>query len=192
MAPALRVYMLPRRVFSHARPIGRGGHMCRLASLIVTVMAVMAPAAAAWAGVAVTYVHPESFSDTNLRGGYGEKARAPALDGIRQHFERLSQRYLKHDQTLTIEVLDLDLAGRFEPWHANAYDVRYMRDITWPRMTLRYTLVQNGLTLAQGEETISDMSYLMDASARLSSDSLRYEKTMLDSWFRKRIVRNLP
>jgi hypothetical protein len=166
--------------------------MRRLAFLIVTVVAVLVFAAVARAGVTVTYVHPEAFSDANLRGGYGEKARAPALDGIRQHLERLGQRYLKPDQTLTIEVLDLDLAGRFEPWHANAYDVRYMREITWPRMTLRYTLVQNGVTLAQGEEMISDMTYLMDAGARLSSDSLRYEKTMLDDWFRKRFVRGLP
>jgi hypothetical protein len=166
--------------------------MRRLASLILATMAVMMFAETARAGVTVTYVHPETFSDANLRGGYGEKARAPALDGIRQHLERLSQRTLKPDQNLKIEVLDLDLAGRLEPWHANAYDVRYMREITWPRMTLRYTLVQNGITLAQGEETISDMSYLMDASARLSSDSLRYEKTMLDDWFRKRFVRGLP
>lgn len=163
-----------------------------LASLIVAGLAVAVSAATARAGVAVTYVHPENFSDANLRGGYGEKARAPALDGIRQHLERLGQRTLKPDQSLTIEVLDLDLAGRFEPWHANAYDVRYMRDITWPRMAVRYVLTQNGSTLAQGEETISDMSYLIDAGARLSSDSLRYEKTMLDDWFRKRFVRGLP
>lgn len=163
--------------------------MRRLVSLI---LAVMASAATARAGVAVTYVHPEAFSDANLRGGYGEKARAPALDGIRQHLERLGQRFLKPDQNLTIEVLDLDLAGRLEPWHASVYDVRYMREITRPRMSLRYTLVQNGITLVQGEETISDMSYLMDAGARLSSDSLRYEKTMLDDWFRKRFGRGLP
>lgn len=137
-------------------------------------------------------MHPETFSDANLRGGYGENARAPALDGIRKHLERLRRRYLKPDQNLTIEVLDLDLAGRLEPWHANAYDVRYMRKITWPRMTLRYTLVQNGIAPAQGEETIGDMNYLMDAGARLSSDSLRSEKTMLDDWFRKRFVRGLP
>ena len=166
--------------------------MRRLASVIVAGLAVIAAAATARAGVAVAYVHPEAFSDAYLRGGYGEKALAPALDGIRQHLERLGQNFLKPDQNLTIEVLDLDLAGRFEPWHASAYDVRYMRDITWPRMSLRYTLVQNGVTLAQGEETISDMSYLMDAGARLSSDSLRYEKTMLDDWFRKRFVRSLP
>lgn len=137
-------------------------------------------------------MHPETFSDANLRGGYGEKARAPALDGIRKHLERLGERYLKPDQNLTIEVLALGRAGRLEPWHANAYDVRYMRKITWPRMTLRYTLVQNGIAPAQGEETIGDMNYLMDAGARLSSDSLRSEKTMLDDWFRKRFVRGLP
>ena len=163
-----------------------------LAFLIVAGLAVAVPAATARAGVAVTYVQPEGFSDANLRGGYGDKARAPALDGIRQHIERLGQRFLKADQSLTIEVLDLDLAGRLEPWRALAYDVRYMRDITWPRLTLRYTLTQGGVALAQGEETIRDMSYLTDVGARRSSDSLRYEKAMLDDWFRRRFVRGLP
>jgi hypothetical protein len=163
-----------------------------LAILIVAGLAMVSSMASARADVAVTYVHPEKFTDAYLRGGYGAKALAPALDGIRAHLELLGRRHLKPDQTLTIEVLDLDLAGRLEPWHAYAYDVRYMRDITWPKMALRYTLVQNGTTLAHGEETISDMSYLMDASARVSSDSLRYEKTMLDDWFRNRFVRGLP
>ena len=163
-----------------------------LAILIVAGVAMVSSVATARADVAVTYVHPENFTDAYLRGGYGAKALAPALDGIRQHLELLGRRHLKPDQTLTIEVLDLDLAGQLEPWRAYAYDVRYMREVTWPKMKLRYTLVQNGVTLAQGEESISDMSYLMDASARVSNDSLRYEKTMLDDWFRNRFERALP
>lgn len=162
------------------------------AILIGAGVALASSVATARAGVAVTYIHPEAFTDAYLRGGYGAKALAPALDGIRQRLELLGKRHLKPDQILTIEVLDLDLAGQLEPWHARAYDVRYLRDVTWPKMKLRYSLVQNGVTLAQGEETISDMNYLMDAGARVSNDSLRYEKTMLDDWFRQRFVRALP
>lgn len=92
---------------------------------------------------------------------------------------------------LEIEVLELDLAGRFEPWRARSYDVRSLTDITWPRMTLRYTLTQGGRVTARGEERISDMAYLMTAGMRFDSDSLRYEKKMLDDWFRLRFGRQL-
>jgi hypothetical protein len=164
----------------------------RFLTIFVFALALASPAASAADGaVRVAYVQPEKFTDASLYGGYGEKARAPALDGLRLHLERLGQRYLQPDQVLTIEVSDLDLAGRFEPWRALSYDVRYLTDITWPRMTLRYTLSQGAREIAQGEERISDMAYLMTANVRVGSDSLRYEKKMLDDWFRARFVRSV-
>jgi hypothetical protein len=46
--------------------------------------------------------------------------------------------------------------------------------------------------VANGDETISDINYLMRASIAYSSDSLRYEKAMLDEWFRTRFVDRQP
>ena len=40
--------------------------------------------------------------------------------------------------------------------------------------------------VASGEEWVSDKSYLMGIGARYSNDSLVYEKTMLNDWFRNR------
>jgi hypothetical protein len=59
-------------------------------------------------------------------------------------------------------------------------------------MNVRYTLTQGGATIASGEETIRDMAYLMTGGSWLDSDSLRYEKTMLDDWFRVRIAKGQP
>ena len=159
--------------------------------LLLSLVLSSTAASAADGLVRVGYVHPEKFTEASLHGRYGETGRAPALDGLRRHLERLGQRHLQQDQTLEIEVLDLDLAGRFEPWRALAYDVRYLTGITWPRMTLRYTLTQGGREVARGEEQISDMAYLMAAGMRFDSDSLRYEKKMLDDWFRARFARQI-
>jgi hypothetical protein len=104
--------------------------MSRIAALVAAGLVLAAPAVAAQSPVQVNFIQPERYIDAALYGGYGEKAQAPALTGIRTHLEKLGQRYLKPDQTLTVDVLDIDLAGQFEPWRALSYDVRYLRDIT--------------------------------------------------------------
>jgi hypothetical protein len=147
---------------------------------------------AARSEVVVTFTDPERFTDARLRGGYGAPALAPALDGIARHLAALGARDLPPNQTLTIEVRDIDLAGRFEPWRPLAYDVRYLREITWPRIKLRYVLQQDGNSLMSAEETIADQDYLRRPSGRFASDPLGYEKAMLDDWFRRRFVEHRP
>jgi hypothetical protein len=146
-------------------------------------IALSAPAAAA---VNVSFVEPERYSDAGFRRSHDPAERERVFGDIRQHLERLGERYLKPSQTLKIEVLDIDLAGRFEPWRPFAYDVRFKRSITWPRMTLRYALEEGGRVAASAEESIADLDYLAHADLRTSSDPLRYEKAMLDDWFRAR------
>jgi hypothetical protein len=98
---------------------------------------------------------------------------------------RLADRYLAPGQVLTIRVLDVDLAGELESVRS-ASGLRIMREGTWPRIKLRYTLARSGRTAQQGEETIAAMDYLMTAGDRLSTDPLRLEKAMLTDWFRAR------
>ncbi len=66
-----------------------------------------------------------------------------------------------------------------------------VRDITWPRMTLRYTLSRGDQVLASGEDRLVDMNFMMSVNIYASSDPLRYEKAMLDDWFDKRIVKRI-
>jgi hypothetical protein len=53
---------------------------------------------------------------------------------IEQHLQRLGARVLPEGDSLRVEVLDVDLAGHFEPlrFHSGS-EVRIVRDITWPR-----------------------------------------------------------
>ena len=88
-------------------------------------------------------------------------------------------------QTLKIDVLDVDLAG--EPHHgARAHDVRVLRGrADWPRIQLRYTLDAPDEVARSGEATIRDLAYLQHVAVGYSSDEpLRYERRMLDEWFR--------
>ena len=157
-----------------------------VAPLTIVCFLLALPATAS-AAVHVSFSHPERYRDAGLYA-YEATADDRLLGEIRRHLERLGERKLARDQTLSVEVLDIDLAGRYEPWNFPRNDVRVMQDITWPRMRVRYVLEEQGKVLARGEELIVDMNYLGQPSAYPSGDRLRYEKRMLDDWFQSRIV----
>lgn len=142
--------------------------------------------------LSVSFPNPESYTDAAYSHAYAsEKDLAAVEHDVSQHLERLAGRKLPPGDTLKIEVLDIDLAGRFEPLRFHGQDLRVVRDITWPRMTLRYTLSQGDRVLASGEDRLIDMNFMMSVNIYASSDPLRYEKAMLDDWFDKRIVQRV-
>lgn len=143
----------------------------------------------ALAAVTVNFVNPEKFTDASYPGG---RDRARILGGIEKAFQDLGERYLPAGQTLTIDVLDVDLAGWFQPWSFQAYEIRFIRDFTWPRMKLRYSLESAGQEPLRGEETISDRGYLMVPNPVSTNQLLKYEIPMMQRWFVSRIVKQNP
>jgi len=108
---------------------------------------------------------------------------------IEKYLWRLGEAYLAPGDKLTIDVLDIDLAGRFEPWQFNYQDVRFMREITWPEIKLSYRLERANSAPIQGEETVADRGYLTFLTTRDYIDIMPYEKVMLERWFRVRFAR---
>jgi hypothetical protein len=154
--------------------------------------AVLLPASlgATAAELSVTFVQPDRYQDAAYSRPFpAERQRAEVQRDIEQHLQRLAARYLAPDDALAIEVLDIDLAGHFHPFRFQGADVRIVRDITWPRMQLRYTLTRGGQVVAGAEERLADMNFLMTGNRYSSTDRLRYEKAMLDEWFYKRFAR---
>ena len=149
-------------------------------------------AAAQAADLSVVFVNPEDFTDAIYSHPYGsEQERAVVLRDIERHVRQLADRELPAGDSLRIEVLNIDLAGWFEPWRNRGYaDVRVLREVTWPRLKLRYTLTRGDQLLASAEEHVSDLNYLMTLNRYSVSDRLRYEKAMLDDWFDRRFVRS--
>ena len=139
-------------------------------------------APAAEARVAVSFVKPEKFTDATLQNRY--KSYERVTKDLSDYLASLGQRYLPANQKLEIEVTDIDLAGRYEPWRNYNPDTRYMLDVTWPSVNLKYRLLEDGHEIAHGEQRVADMNYLRRPVARASADTLRYEKAMLDDWFR--------
>ncbi|WP_414155442.1 DUF3016 domain-containing protein [Pseudomonas sp. BNK-43-a] len=141
------------------------------------------------AQVQVSFEHPEKFRDASLNSpGYERGADPEVMKALTRHLEKLGQRYLQPGQRVHIDIRDIDLAGRYEPWNSQAYNVRFMREITWPTIDLSYTLVQPGQPERKAEERVSDKMYLSRPGRVGSSDRLYAEKAMLDDWFRQRFA----
>lgn len=146
-----------------------------------------APQAAAPAPrITAEYVDAEKFTDFRDSIMESEKARASLITQLNEHLASLGK-YLPEGQRLELRFKDIDLAGDYEPWRGPDFDdIRIMKDIYIPRMTIDYKLLDaSGAVIRSGSERISDMSYLMSARMIPDNDPLRYDKNMLTDWIRR-------
>lgn len=135
----------------------------------------------------VVFFEPEKFTDVrDSASGDSEKARNATLDDLRTHVIKQANRYLLPGQQLKITVIDVDLAGDIEPWRGGSMsDVRIVKDLYPPAIKLAFQLTDaEGNVLKQGDRNLRDTSFMMSLSMMDRSDSLRYEKNMLDDWLR--------
>lgn len=157
--------------------------MRTMSKTVLAALVGLLASSAALAQVTVTYVKPEDYSDVPR----SPVDRERTLKEFSDYFATLEKK-LPEGQSLKLEVLDIDLAGRLYP-RRMADDIRVMKGgADWPRMTLRYTLEENGKVLRSGEDNLADMNYQMRHNSYFDSDPMRYEKQMLDDWFNKVIV----
>jgi hypothetical protein len=142
--------------------------------------------------LAVDFVRPDRFTDASFRHGPGsDQELDDILQEIEQHLRALAARHLSATQSLSIEVRDVDLAGRIEPPGGAPSGVRVLRAFTPPSITVHYRFDDAGRT-AERDERIVDMNYQSRSPLYASSDRLRYEKAMLDDWFEARFVKRQP
>lgn len=147
-------------------------------------LAIVAAVGAAQAGtVDVSFVEPDKFVDAG-RASWDIKQTTETLA---DHFKGYAKR-LPATQALKVEVTDVDLAGELRPTR-DAHEIRVLRGrADWPRITLRYSLTENGRVLRSGEAKVDDMSYMMQPLRGHAGTALAYERRMLDEWFKDTIV----
>ena len=149
-------------------------------TLRILLAAVAAAAMPSYATTVVTFTDPDRYTDVANERWETQST----LDALGAHIKRLGDKYIAPDDTLRVEVLDIDLAGWAKFAGRGPNQVRIARGgADFPQMKLRYTLESRGGTRS-GEETISDPTYLNHGSRIGSSEPFYYEKRMLDDWFR--------
>jgi hypothetical protein len=139
-------------------------------------------AAAALAGEAdVTFVGVDKYADGVLAG----RADDDAPRAIELQLKKLSQKYLPANRRLLVQVTDLDLAGA-EEWRSPAVGmVRVLRDVTPPALTLHYQLRDGDKLIAEADARVVDLDYLHRINPYGEGTAYRYEKQMLEDWFRR-------
>ena len=154
-----------------------------VSSSLAVVVALCAPAS--WAAVAVSFTKAEQYIDLPFM----THDREQTLASLKQHFEKLGAK-LPAGQDLTVEVLDVDLAGRLEPSKLSiGQELRVLRGgADWPMIQLRYRVEAGGKMVNEGEARLTDLNYLRTLNRYPSGEPLRYEKAMLDDWFTKKIL----
>ena len=167
-----------------------GAVLRTVAPRIVACVALGAAACATWGAGAVElrFIEPGSYADI----GWRSLDRERNLERLRTHLQGLATQ-LPAGQRLTIDVLDVDLAGEEVPG-PGPDAVRVLRGrADWPRMHLRWELSGSGASARGADEWLSDPVYLDRLPpAFASSEALPYDLRMVDDWFRVRIVQGQP
>ena len=141
------------------------------------------------AEVEIVWENPKKFTDVKSANESRSKFREHTFAQLEKYINELAEE-LPEGQTLSMKVTDLDLAGQVWPasfvglGHSGG-DVRLVKSIDIPRMEFSYTLTDtDGSIIQQADVNIKDMNFQHRHNPFFDSESLRYEKNMLKSWFK--------
>ena len=129
-------------------------------------------------------------STADRRGLLGFQAGSESwLIDLAEYLRKRAATQLPNGERLELTIVDVDRAGDFEPWLGMRHqDTRIVRDIYPPRMTLQVKHFDaSGTLVSEGERKLSDPAFLLGTNPINSSDPLRFEKRMIDSWLRREL-----
>lgn len=154
-------------------------------ALTIAASATMTLSFGAYAAVSVTFTNSDQYADMP----FTQSGKDEVLNSLRNHFEKLGAK-LPAGQDLKIDVSDVDLAGSIEPARASTNaDFRILRGgADWPMIKFKFVVEGAGKVIKSGEARVTDLNYLRGFNHYRSSESLRYEKAMLDDWFARHIA----
>ena len=150
-----------------------------LAALLPTLALAATPAVAK---VTVTFPDPSHYTDTRDRQ-YRTEDVMKLLEDV---FASIGKKRLPEGTDLSVEIVDVDLAGR--PRGNMPTEIRIMKAIDRPCIDLKYSLTSDGKVLQSGKDQICDSDYLRTLGPGFfESEPLVFEKRMLDEWLEGRV-----
>ena len=161
---------------------------CLSCATAVGLLTVFAPTQAA--EVKITWEEPESYSDVRPTNESRKRFRERTLQELEEHIVDLASD-LPESQVLSMTVTNVDLAGQVWPSQFVGFgngagsDVRMIKRVDIPRMTFSYSLANaDGQVILSGEDVkLKDMDFMESNIRRNRTESLSYEKAMLNDWF---------
>jgi hypothetical protein len=127
----------------------------------------------------VKFTNPDQFVDVP----FSHHERTDALERLEAHFSKLAAQ-LPSGQDLRVDVTDIDLAGNEYPGRAGR-ELRVLKGAAdWPRIDFKFSVESQGKVVTSGTASVKDMNYLNRHNKYPRDEPLRYEKRMLDEWFK--------
>lgn len=158
--------------------------MLLIRSACLLLASAFAVSAAAAGRVEVRVADDRQFIDI----GSSPSDRASNVAVLVRHLESLGSR-LPDGRTLSIEVLNVDLAGSLKPVRGGPDKLRVVEGgVDGPVLDLRYELRDGDRTMASGTETLRDPNYLVGRSGEVRHEPLAHERRLIDAWFARRIA----
>ena len=138
--------------------------------------------------VSVEWTDPAEFSELRFSQNRWEAQQGDWVTQLARYLQERAAARLPEGQRMDVTITDIKRAGSFEPWHgANANNIRVMRDVYPPRMTLQVRITDaDGKVVSEGEQRLVDTAFLMN-SRPMDTDPLRFEKDMIDTWLRREL-----
>jgi len=140
--------------------------------------------------VSVQWNDPAKFTELRQSSNRFEAERGDWVQQLARYVQTSAAKPLQPGQTLDVTLVDIKRAGDYEPWHGpRGSDIRIMRDIYPPRITLQYTLKDaSGRIIDEGDARLSDSGYLHNIGLKSDTDPLRYEKRLIDDWVKRQLT----
>lgn len=153
------------------------------AFLVVLLLAAL-PCAAA---INVSFDKTRRWADAGMAG---DEAISNVRD-LATYIAGIAKRDLPVDADFNLEILDVDLAGDRRLVGRGVW-IRHMDGTAdWPTVKVKFRLHVPGRPDMEAVDKISGENYLSHGES-LSYDPMRYEKLMIDEWFKYRIVEGHP
>ncbi|MES2607098.1 MAG: DUF3016 domain-containing protein [Pseudomonadota bacterium] len=156
-------------------------------TILATALLAVVPLTQA-ANVELAWGDMDEFRDVRATQSSQNRFEDRVKEELTEQFEKEAAQ-LPADQTLHVQVNDLNLAGEIE-WFHYGYEqgLRVIRNVDIPTMDISYQLRDAaGNVIKEGDERFSDLSFnrtLLQTRVKYQSP-LKYERQMISKWYQE-------
>lgn len=155
------------------------------ATLLPISVIAMADVAISMTPASVTWIKPESFRDIRTTAGSQQRFQEQVFEILTEQFSDMAKIYLAPEQTLSVEVFDLNLAGEPRRSSATGQQFRILTSTTPPAISFSYKIKQGEEVIKSDNVRLTDLNYQASIPAINRDGALVYEKQLILNWARK-------
>ncbi|MFD2167656.1 DUF3016 domain-containing protein [Thalassotalea euphylliae] len=153
----------------------------KLAAIVLALSPLFTVASAQAAEASVEWINPDEYRDVRPANESRKRFQERTFKEFEEFFVELAAK-LPEGQKLHVKVTNVDLAGNVE--FGRTQQIRIVRQIHFPRFEFEYSLLDaDKEVVTAGQEDLKDMNFLHHVNTKVNSESLKYEKYMIEKWF---------